>query len=378
MVSFDRKSLPSIEEQFSILSGPGILPGITLGDWLKLLRENRFRIHPYYLSRAASITGTAIMNSLARWYEDWRYSSSVAEMQIASPLFVLGHWRSGTTFLHNLLGLDNHFAYPTLYQTMYPNTFLSTEKYGSRLLRLLMSKHRPQDDIRLDPSVAWEDEFVMCACGFRTPYLTWVFPCQANYYNQFLTFRDTPQDEVNYWRSSLKWFLQKLTLKHGKSLILKSPTHTCRIRFLLEMSPDAKFVHIHRNPYAVFQSSVHMHVKVLPKCRLQAPTSWMWFSGSAPIRGRIRWLFRAAQLIPAGHFHEVSFEELEKEPVRQMRLLYQALGLSNFECAEPGLKRYLQSLAGYRKNVFPELEPALRQQIGSRWRKCFEEWAYAV
>src|SRR5258706_4934382 len=114
-------------ERFLIRCGPGILAGITLGDWLALLRENRFSVDLTHLVRAASISFSAVVNSVFRWYEDRRYGRKWKDLPIAPPLFVLGHWRSGTTHLHYLLALDDRFACPNLYQVFYPHTFLSTE-----------------------------------------------------------------------------------------------------------------------------------------------------------------------------------------------------------------------------------------------------------
>jgi hypothetical protein len=369
--------MSSWRERLSTLFGPGILPGISFGDWFKLLRDNRFRIHPYYLPRAASISCGAIINSSVRWYEDWRHAKEVEATEIRPPLFVLGHWRSGTTLLHDLLTLDNRFGFPNLYQAMRPHTFLSTERFGARLLRLLTTKQRPQDNMRIDPASAWEDEFVMCACGFRTPYLTWVFPCRANHYDQFLTFGDLPPKEMEQWRATLQWFLKKLTLKYDKPLILKSPTHTSRIKILLETFPHAKFVHIHRNPFAVFRSSIHMYSKVLPTCRLQRTDQLDWVQRVLRQYEEMYDAFFAQRdLIPVRHFHEVCFEDLEKDPLGQMKLLYESLELPDFGSVEPGLCRYMESLASYRKNVFSELKPEIRQRVASQWQRSFDEWGY--
>ena len=38
--------------------------------------------------------------------------TQVANTEVPDPVFILGHWRSGTTLFHNLLALDEQFAYP--------------------------------------------------------------------------------------------------------------------------------------------------------------------------------------------------------------------------------------------------------------------------
>ena len=362
------------------LFGPGVLSGVSLGDWFRLLLDNRFRVHPACLPRAATITWSAATNSLVRRIESWRHGRAVAPADLAPPLFVLGHWRSGTTLLHELLGLDDRFAFPSLYQVMYPHTFLSTERLGARVFRALSPKHRPHDNMRLDPDGAWEDEFVHCAGGFRTPYLAWAFPARAAHYDRYLTLRDVTPDELERWAATLRNFLQKVSHRHGgKPLVLKSPPHTCRIRLLLELFPGARFVHVHRDPYAVYQSSLNMHARVLPACRLQRADRAFW--AERVLRQYVELydaFFAERALIPAGCFHEVAFEAIERDPVGQLRTLYAALGLPDFSHAEPAMRRYVDSLAGYRKNVFPPLAPEERARVAREWRRGFDAWGYEV
>src|SRR5688572_28930583 len=90
---------------------PGAFIGMTLGDWLRVLAENRFRVHPFYWPRAANIVARSMMNSAVRRWENWRYGAAVREAKVHPPLLVLGLWRSGTTHLHNLLSNDERFAF---------------------------------------------------------------------------------------------------------------------------------------------------------------------------------------------------------------------------------------------------------------------------
>ena len=88
--------------------------------------------------------------------------------------------------------------------------------------------------------------------------------------------------------------------------------------------------------------------------------------------------FEERRLIPDGHLHEMCFAELEKDPMGEMRKLYEALGLPEFGTVEPTLRTYLESLSSYRKNEFPELASDVRRRIAGEWGRCFEEWGYPV
>jgi hypothetical protein len=371
--------MSSWRERFLIRFGPGVLAGITLGDWLALLRDNRFSIDWPYLPRALSVSAAAVINSAFGWLERRRYARQYMAIAVPPPLFVLGHWRSGTTHLHYLLGLDDRFAFPHFYAVHFPHTFLITERnFCSALTRFLLPRHRPYDNVRLDLGVPDEDEFAMCVLGCMSTYLAGVFPRRAGHYDRFLTFRDLPPQVVEQWKSSLRILLQKLTLKHDdKPLVVKSPTHTGRIKVLLDMFPGARFVHIHRNPYAVFQSSVHTQEKGLPFGRLQRTDRLDLTELIIRQYQELHDAFFAQRgLIPAGHFHELRFENLETDPVGQMRKLYQALALPDFAQVEPKLRPYLESQSSYRKNAFPQLPADLRRRIAHEWSRSFKEWGY--
>ena len=367
----------SWRERFLIACGPGVLAGVTTADWLRLLRDNRFSIDTPYLLRAASVTWCALTNSAFRWYENLRYGPALNCVTVHPPLFVLGHWRSGTTHLHYLLGRDRRFACPNFYQCCFPHTFLSTEDHFSWPQAFLLPERRPYDNVRTDLKVPQEDEFALGVLCQRSPYLAGVFPRRAEHYDQFLTLRDASPRDVEAWKSALLVLVKKLTLKYGKPLVLKSPAHTGRIRLLLELFPGAKFVHIRRDPHTVFQSTVHTYATGLPYGRLQRTDRFDW-TGRLIRQYRELYdaFFEQCPLIPAGNFHELCYEELERDPVGEVRRLYGALGLPDFAAVEPDVRRYVDSLGGYRKNVFPPLPPDQRRRVAAEWRRCFEAWGY--
>ena len=246
----------SWREAFLVRFGPGLFAGITLGRWLRVLRENHFSVDRPYWGRAAAITFASVPNTLLAAWEKWFYGRKIRNTRVAPPLFILGIWRSGTTHLHNLLAQDDRFAYPTTYQVSYPHTFLTTERINARLLGLFLPKKRPMDDVAFGFTEPQEDEFALCSLTGRAVPMAWAFPAgpvRLAATSPCVTFGGRGS------RVEIRPDLAgaQVSFKQGKPLILKSPGHTCRIRLLLELFPEARFVDIHRNPYDVFRSTQH-------------------------------------------------------------------------------------------------------------------------
>lgn len=252
----------TLRNQFIKHVGPGGMSGCTLGEWFAHLRRNRFAISPRYWPRVAMTTFNSAMNS-TNMRRERQYDAEVAAIDVPPPLIVLGIWRSGTTHLHNLLSKDDRYAFPNTFQALFPNTFLTTEEKTSSLLNSFMTPERPMDNVKQDCSQPQEDEFALVPAGLS--YVCgFAFPKTGDDYWRFLTLRDTTAEEKEQWKAKWLWFLKKLTFKYKRPLVLKSPGHTCRIKLLLEMFPDAKFVHIRRNPYAVFRSAIYAGIQVSP------------------------------------------------------------------------------------------------------------------
>jgi hypothetical protein len=359
--------------------GHNYLAGITAGAWWRLLKENRFAVDPVYWHRAAFVSLLSLMNS---WYcrrEERLYGEAVARTELAGPpLFILGHWRSGTTHLHNLLALDDQFAFANTYQVVNPFTFLTTEETNTRRFRKLLPDTRPMDNMALSFDAPQEDEFGPCLACFRSLYPGISFPRSLDHYERYLTFRGVPQNEIDEWKAAFLWFARKLTLKNPRPLVLKSPPHTARIRLLLEMFPEARFVHIHRDPYVVFQSFQHYYDTACWYTYMQRPD----LAGIDDLILR-RYTamydayFAEKDLIPAGRLHEIPFAALEADPMGEIAALYERLALPGFDRFSPKLRQYVESLRGYQKNRYHGLPPETQEKVHRAWRRSFEAWGYS-
>jgi hypothetical protein len=367
----------SWQEKFATWFGPGALCGVTLGDWLRLLWANRFHVDPPYWARAGTITAGSLQNSVFRLWEWWRYDAAIRATEPEPPLFVLGIWRSGTTHLHNLLARDPRLAYPDFFEVFYPHTFLSTGWFNRAMLSRFLPERRPQDNVRMAIEEPQEDEFALNCLTQLSWVLLWTLPRRAESYGRFLTFREASPAEVARWQAALKWFVQKLTYAHRKPLVLKSPAHTGRIKLLLEVFPQAKFVHIHRHPYDVFRSSLHSARMAIPWWTLQHPDhTGLEERTLAQYAEVYDAYFQDRDLIPAGRLHELRYEALVADPLGQLRAMYQSLNLADFSVAEPAVGDYLATIRGYERNRFGQLEARWKEALASRCRRCFDEWGY--
>ncbi len=365
------------EKALTGIGPPLPLCGVTFRQWRRLMALYGAEIDSPYRLRAVATTFWSLLNSACSWYEDRLYADKVARTPIKPPIIILGHWRSGTTHLHNMLALDDRFAYPNTYEVLYPHTFLSTEATCSRLVSFFLPRTRPMDQVRVSFQAPNEEEYATCSMTLHSPYVGFVFPRHQATYDPLLTFRGVPDDIVAEWKAAMALFVRKLTWKYNRPLVLKSPPNTCRIKLLLELFPDARFIHIHRNPFKVFKSTYHWLWTTAPWFNLQRPCfDSLKDYVLRTYRQMYEIFFEERSLIPAGHYHEIGFEELEARPVDQMRRLYESLDLPDFGHVEPAVKQYLESLGGYKKNSLPNLCPELRKEIASEWRRCFEEWGY--
>lgn len=357
---------------------PRIWQGCDLFAWLRLAIRNRCAIHPKFLYIASNITAVSVFHTVLRTIQDQWLANRVDRTPILEqPLFIIGHWRTGTTLLHELLILDERHNCPNTYQCLAPNHFLLTEKVLAKLFWFLLPSHRPMDNMAAGWDKPQEDEFALCMLGQPSPYLTIAFPNHPPQDHAAFDIEGLSARDRASWKKAFVRFLRQLTYKDSRRLILKSPTHSCRIPTLLELFPDARFVHIVRDPYTVFHSTVNLWKTLYETHGLQVPTC----------RGLEEYVFETfnhlydrieatRRLIPPGHFHEMKYEDLVRDPLKEMAGLYDGLHLGGFDKAQPRLDAYFGARKDYRTNKYPSLTPETRVEITRRWGTVIDRYGY--
>ena len=228
-----------------------LITGIELDEWIGMLRENDFKVSREYFHRAAWVTGWSMPAMLLGKIEDAMWARKLAAYEIEpEPLFLLGHWRSGTTHLHNLLGRDPNHTFPTVFQVVFPTCFLSTDQLIPALTKGMMDETRTYDNVKNGWDEAAEDEIALAKLTGMSPYISFMFPDNSAKYERYVDFQEVTGDERSKWKEAFLWFIKKIMISTGGSASSSSHAPTQHASpLLLEMFPNAKFVHIHRHPY---------------------------------------------------------------------------------------------------------------------------------
>jgi len=358
---------------------PRFWEGCNFPAWFRLLWRNRFAVQPPYWYIAAIISAVSSGHSVLRFFQEALLRDKIKRTRIEQPpLFILGHWRSGTTLLHELLILDERHSYPNTYQCLEPNHFLLTEKIITKMFWFLLPGSRPMDNMAAGWDRPQEDEFAMCMLGAPSLYLTIAFPNHPPAFPEYLDMEQVPPRDRERWKRLFYGLLQRITCTNPKRLVLKSPPHTARIPILLEMFPDAQFVHIVRNPYVVFPSTVHLWKSLYKKHGLQKPTYAGLEEFVFSTFDRMYDRFEAGRkLVDPARFHEVKYEDLVASPLLEMEKLYQQLHLGGFGKVKPRLEEYLERTKGYETNKY-DLSTEQKAEISRRWGAYIQRYGYSA
>ncbi len=305
-----------------------------------------------------------------------KYDKKIKSVKVKQPLFILGYYRSGTTFLHYLLSKDPRFAYCATYEVMLPHIFLSSGNFSKKILGAALPENRPMDNLKMGAELPKEEEFALASLGVESLVAGYFFPKRLQeYFDKYVLFNDA-KAEAN-WKKNLDHFLKKVSYKYGdKPLVIKSPANTGRIKQLLELYPDAKFIHIHRNPYQVYLSNERLYEKILPmlafhKVDNKTIEEFIFNSYAATYRN----YFEQKSLIKPENLFEFSYDDFTANPVENLRKAYKHLGYEGFADTEELINRELANYKNYETNKF-NLSPELKEEIYKRWELIFEKLGY--
>ena len=359
---------------------PRFWDGMTLRAWFKLLKAGKCRITPIRWGMALIITLLAVfVNTPCAWLQKLLYGKKIQDTKLAgAPIFIVGHWRSGTTLLHEYMIRDTRFSFADTYACFVPEHFIVSRFTVRPIVGLLMPTKRPIDNMEAGLDRPQEDEFALASMGLPSPYRNIIFSNNGlNIDSEYLTLRNVSAEERKTWLDGMDIFLKTLTFQTpGKRVVLKSPTHTGRIKTLLERYPDAKFIHIHRNPYSIFPSTYNLWMRLSTDEGAQRPSG----KGMEDyIFNNLNTMYDAfeedVKQLPANQLCDIAYKELTSTPVETLEKIYRTLDLGDFNTVRSVFQQHADSQREYKKNKF-SMAPELKTKIASRWKRYFERYGY--
>lgn len=349
-----------------------------------LRKHHAFKKHN--LSRIAVFYLKSILQEPFRILEEVNYADDIRGHRLKKdPIFIIGHWRSGTSFLQYLLGQDSQFGYMNKFQVVFPDIFLYSESFLKPLVNKIPRTFNFAQDARnmsinLELDSPSEIEIALTTMISPTS-LHWghIFPQNSwQYIDKYLFFDRAKETEIQLWKDHYHHLIKKVSINSGgKQVIMKSPGNACRMQKLLELYPDAKFIFIHRNPYDVFYSSKKLWNNLLENLALQHFDEQL-------IEGEIIRIYKMLMKdymqqrkdVPDEQLSEIRFNDFVDNPISELAKVYQILNLKGFEQAEKHFHQFLENKTKGKSSNYA-YEEQLVKRLNVEWDFAFKEWEYS-
>ncbi|GMQ91515.1 MAG: sulfotransferase [Gammaproteobacteria bacterium] len=330
------------------------IKGIEFRPFIRLLSKARFRVGIRYLPDVVSIINISSLSGVYGLVDWIRYGKKIESIDICKPpIFIIGHCRSGTTYLHKLLSLDPRLTYPTMFQCTFPKAFLSLDKSFKKKFDALLPDTRRIDNVLLGADEPFEEEFALLKLTLLSPMIRFVFPNILENVQDYTTFKNASEQERQSWKKALHWFAKKITYTENKQIVFKSPLNTFRVPMILDVFPDARFIYIHRQPYEVYVSTRHL-IRVMFDQNNLHKISYAGFDDA--VTGMFKAMHDTIEhdkhIIPKENYCEVPYRDVVREPLITLGKIYRSLGLDWHQDAKECIRDHLKLSKSYKKNEY--------------------------
>ncbi len=347
-----------------------------MGIFIRLVLRRGVTIRQPYITRFLFLLQSAAFSSMLAMRERAIYRGTFTDQtSVRPPVFIIGHWRTGTTLLHQLMACDPALAAPTLFQCCYPHSFRSSRKFVEPVMKRFVTGTRPMDNVRVGMDEPQEEENALFRMTGRSPLEQLIFPVSGRYFlaNHRCWAPDTP-GRLEVWKDSLVRFVAKVQRASGeRTIVLKNPFNCLRIGLLKKLFPGARYIFIERNPRLVIPSAVHMWSIVGAQNAMRK--EWR-----APSFEDVALVFRKVSdrinndrsTIDPRLRATVRFESLENSPVETIQSLYNSLGLAFTAAYRRRIESFLADSARFQKNAYPinaSHQQLLNERLGETIRR---------
>lgn len=295
---------------------------------------------------------------------------------IQDPIFIIGHWRSGTSHLQNLLCKDQNHTSTTIFNFIFSDAYYLTELWLKKPLNIICKLFKVKYAFQRLPmnfDIQGELDPALCANCSDHSY-TWghLFPKNYEYWLDKYIVIQNKQCALD-WINDYDFLIRKLSFRNkNKRIIVKSPGDTGRFELLLKKYPNAKFIYIHRNPIDVFHSTKNLWSII------QKQNSFQKIS-EATIEEYIIQTYKKVLLkyietrtiIPQSQLAEITFNEIQNNPIKVIREIYEKFNLGSLPQKE--LDSFVQSNKCYKVNQYSKASK-IEERLLKEWDFSFSEW----
>lgn len=331
-----------------------LIAGMRLSRFIKLILKNGISLYPKYWVRFLFLLQNGVWASIFYRKERKLYKEKIENHTLPdNPIIILGHWRTGSTFLHQLLTLDSNLVTTNVFQGSIPDSFLTSRKSYEPIMGRALKGTRPMDQVKLSMDEPLEDEYALFRLSSYSPLERLVFPKSKDYFLKYFPGFLPKGEKLKDWKDAVKLFYKKLTLDNNKVILIKNPFHSYRIDALNELFPNARYIHIIRNPHKVVPSTIRMWDIVGAQNAMN--TKWTKPTVKETSELLVDMLYKVEydlRKLPEDKYCEIKFEELEQNPIEHIKSIYSRLNVEFSDEFEKQIQEFLQTVKEYKKNKY--------------------------
>lgn len=331
---------------------------------------------------------------------DYVLAPGFRKVEVRAPVFVVAPPRSGTTLLYGMLAADPRFVGPRLYETLMPSVSLLRLAEGIGALakrwngqaaeegftRWEEARFAESDSIHrvrhreLEEDTLLFDRHLMCPSSLR------FFP-RGEELDALTILDDQPPATRAAVMEAYYRALQRLLHRApapGRTYLAKNVQSAGRIGSLLERFPDARFIHIVRNPLAVLPSAVRLfrvsnYLGVDAPARPTMPIGHrFWHIFAEQVIDTFQRLLRWESQVPAAQWVTLRFEALVADPTAAVQQVYDRFEIPMTAAAQAAIAATAARASQYRSSdgPTPSLEECglTREAVLDRLHDVFEAY----
>lgn len=348
------------------------------GRLARVLGRNKISWNPRTLTRVLFLLQSSLWSEIFAVVENLYFGKHIKNLPCPQdPVFIIGHWRTGTTLLFKLMSLDEQFTAPTLFQVAEPDSMLTSHSYYKPIMKALVNDTRPMDNVRMGMDEPQEDEYAIYRLTGDSPLERLVFPRHETYFLQEWAQKMTAFSTEEAFEAQIKNFFTKLRFHKQGTILSKNPFHSFRLLTLLRIFPGARVIQIHRHPFNVVPSTINMWDILQKENALNNDLHKHDVQEICRVMNILNEKITAGiKALPERNYAEIMFEDLEKDPVTVIRQLYSALGLDFSEQLERKIVEYMTRNLNFKKNSFT-LSENEKTLISSELKDYMRKYSYS-